>query len=89
MKNILLQRFRSAALMIMVMCLGFASAAAESVPVRYVQGTIHGFLELRSEDGHVLASGDLVQVAHGDRVTARMLFVFKDGSLYQEPSSGD
>jgi len=84
MKNILLQRFRSAALMIMVMCLGFASAAAESVPVRYVQGTIHGFLELRSEDGHVFASGDLVQVAHGDRVTARMLFVFKDGSTDDE-----
>ncbi len=57
---------------------------AESVPVHYQQGTIHGFLELRSDDGRVLASGDLVQVAHGDRVTARTLFRFEDGSVDEE-----
>jgi hypothetical protein len=83
MKNILLQRFRSGALMTIVLCLWFTIATAE-IPVRYVQGTMHGFLELRSEDGHVLASGDLVQVARGGQVTARMLFVFKDGSIDDE-----
>jgi hypothetical protein len=61
-----------------------SGARAETVPVRNTQGTIHGFLEMRSEDGHVVASGDIVQVAHADRVTSRTLFTFKDGSTDDE-----
>ena len=61
-----------------------SNAPAEPVPVRHVEGTVHGFLELRSEEGHVLASGDFVQVAHGDQVTLRTLFNFKDGSIDDE-----
>jgi len=57
---------------------------AEPVPVHYRAGTIHAFLEMRSEDGHVLASGDLVQVAHGDQITARTTFRFTDGSIDEE-----
>jgi len=38
------------------------TAQSEPVPVRSVGGTIHGFLELRSEDGQVVASGDSFQV---------------------------
>lgn len=60
------------------------SAIAEPVPVHHVEGTIHGFLELRSEDGHVVASGDIIQVAHGSQVTMRTLFHFKDGSIDDE-----
>lgn len=52
--------------------------------VRHVQGTFHGFLDLRSEDGHVVASGDVTQVVHGDRVTLECVFHFKDGSLDDE-----
>jgi hypothetical protein len=80
----LMQRLRFGALIITVMCAWCMSATAEPVSVRHTQGAIHGFLELRSDKGQVLASGDLVQVAHGDRVTARMLFVFKDGSTDDE-----
>jgi hypothetical protein len=54
------------------------------VPVRATQGTIHGFLEIRGEDGHVVASGDITQVAHGDKVTSHTLFSFKDGSTDDE-----
>jgi hypothetical protein len=57
---------------------------ADTVPVRYVQGAFHGFLELRSEDGHVVAAGDSTSVVHGDRVTAETLFRFKDGSVDDE-----
>jgi len=60
------------------------NAPADPVLVRNVQGTIHGFLELRSEDGHVLASGDAMQVVHGNRVTSHTLFTFKDGSVDDE-----
>jgi hypothetical protein len=59
-------------------------AKAESVPVRSVGGTIHGFLELRSEDGQVVASGDSFQTVRGERVTSRTVFQFKDGSIDDE-----
>jgi hypothetical protein len=61
-----------------------APAAAEPVPVRFLEGVTRGFPALRSADGELLADGDLVQVAHGDRVQSRMVFRFRDGSLYDE-----
>lgn len=61
-----------------------ASTQAEPMQVRHVQGTFHGFLELRSEDGRVVASGDSTQVVHGTQMTARTLFTFKDGSIDDE-----
>jgi hypothetical protein len=54
---------------------------ADPVPVRRTQGTFHGFLILKTLDGTILAAGDLVQVAHGNRVTSRLTFHFRDGSL--------
>jgi len=78
------QRLRFGSLLTLLLCAWHMSVRAERVPVRYAQGTIHGFLQLRSEDGHVLASGDMVQVAHGDLVTAHTLFTFKDGSVDDE-----
>jgi hypothetical protein len=52
--------------------------------VLHSQGTYHGFLILRDLTGKLLADGDLVQVAHGDRVTARLTFHFRDGSVDDE-----
>ena len=58
--------------------------AADPVQVQRTQGTFHGFLVLKTLDGKTLASGDLIQVAHGDRVTSRLTFHFRDGSLDDE-----
>jgi hypothetical protein len=58
--------------------------AAEPVAVRHMEGLVHGFLQLRSVEGSPLAYGDLVQVAHGDRVTNHLVFRFKDGSVRDE-----
>jgi hypothetical protein len=58
--------------------------AADTVQVHRTQGTFHGFLVLKTPEGKTLASGDLVQVAHGDRVTSRLTFHFRDGSLDDE-----
>jgi hypothetical protein len=66
------------------LCLCASSAFSAPVPVHYRAGTIHAFLEMRAEDGHVLASGDLVQVAHGDQITSRTTFRFTDGSIDDE-----
>ena len=60
------------------------AASAEPVPVKDPEGSLHGFLSLRSPAGDVLASGDLIQDVEGDRVTSRLVFRFKDGSLHEE-----
>ncbi|HEX3553855.1 MAG TPA: hypothetical protein VIA62_11570 [Thermoanaerobaculia bacterium] len=57
---------------------------AEPVAVRYAEGVVHGFLVLRTLEGKTLAQGDLTQVAHGDRVTSRLVFHFRDGSIQDE-----
>ncbi len=59
-------------------------ANADAMPVRYAQGSFHGFLELRSESGSVVASGDSLQFVHGDRITTETIFHFKDGSVDDE-----
>jgi hypothetical protein len=61
-----------------------AAASAEPVAVRHAEGLVHGFLSLRSLDGKLIASGDLLQNAKGDRVTTRLVFRFKDGSTHDE-----
>jgi hypothetical protein len=58
--------------------------SAEPVAVRHAEGLVHGFLVLRSPQGAILASGDLIQTARGNRVTSRLVFRFKDGSLHDE-----
>src|SRR5713226_8172128 len=57
---------------------------SEPVSVRHAEGLVPGFLVLRTADGTVLASGDLIQGARGDRVTTRLVFHFKDGSVHDE-----
>jgi hypothetical protein len=57
---------------------------AESVAVRHSEGVVHGFLALRTMNGATLADGDLVQTSRGDRVTTRLVFHFKDGSIHDE-----
>ena len=59
-------------------------AAAETVAAHHLQGTTHGYLTLKTEDGHIAAIGDLVQIVRGDRVTSHVTFHFKDGSLDEE-----
>ena len=71
-------------LVILLLCAWQQGVQTAPIPVRHIKGTIHGFLELRSEDGHVIASGDLIQIARGSQVTSRMVFNFKDGSVDDE-----
>ncbi len=66
-----------------ILALG-ATLNAAPVAVRYPEGTLHGFLALRTLEGKTIADGDLVQRVHGSRVTARLTFHFKDGSLHDE-----
>jgi hypothetical protein len=57
---------------------------ADTVPVRHLEGLMHGFLVVQNLDGKALADGQLTQDAQGDHVTAHLTFRFKDNSLYEE-----
>ena len=61
-----------------------ATVRPEPVTVRHAEGLVHGFLSLRSPEGKIIASGDLIQNARGDRVTSRLVFHFADGSTHDE-----
>ena len=67
-----------------LVCASQPTALAEPIPVRHVEGTVHGFLVLRTKEGRMLAVGDLFQVIRGNTVTSRLLFRFKDGSVDDE-----
>jgi hypothetical protein len=59
---------------------------AETVRVRQAEGVVRGFLVLKSLDGALIASGDLIQTTKGDRVMSRLVLHFKDGSVQDETS---
>ncbi|HXR38503.1 MAG TPA: hypothetical protein VN776_05400 [Terracidiphilus sp.] len=89
MKNPLVRRLGFCLLLTLLLCACPLcalppSAPAQSIPVRYLQGTVHGFLVLKSDDGKILASGDSIQTVRGNQVTAHTLFSFKDGSIDDE-----
>src|SRR2546428_62046 len=56
----------------------------EPILVRHPEGTVRGFLALRTTDGRVLAAGDLIQTVHADRVISRVVFRFRDGSVDEQ-----
>lgn len=60
------------------------AARAEMVKVHYIEGTQHGYLALRTEDGKRIATGELSQVVEGDHVRVRLVYRFLDGSVDDE-----
>jgi hypothetical protein len=60
------------------------TCSATLVPAKHKEGTAHGFLVLRSLNGKLLATGQLIQTIEGDRVTSEVVFHFRDGSLQDE-----
>ena len=80
----LLRVRRAPALLTAIGMLAADPVSGEPVSVRHTEGIVHGFLALRTLEGVALADGDLVQTARGERVTARLVFRFKDGSIHDE-----
>jgi hypothetical protein len=73
-----------AALLVLAGSIGGGPLRADSVAVRYAEGVVRGFLILRGADGSILANGDLIQFLRDGRVTSRLVFHFRDGSLQDE-----
>jgi hypothetical protein len=83
MQWLLSRRMLGTALVGIVLVPGGAVAAAQ-VAVRHTEGLLRGFIVLRTLEGDTLAGGDLAQSFRGGRVTSRMVFHFKDGSIHDE-----
>lgn len=66
------------------LCILPGPSAAAQVAVRHSEGLSHGFLRLKSQPGETLAHGELLQRLHAGRITARLVFHFNDGSLFDE-----
>lgn len=75
---------RFCAALVLLACAGAGRLAAETVAVRHPEGLVRGFLVLRAPGGPVIANGDLIQSSRGERVTTRLVFHFRDGSLQDE-----
>jgi hypothetical protein len=58
-----------------------ADVQAEPIKVLHPQGSAHGFVVLKTLEGTRIATGDMTQTVHGDRVTSRLVFRFRDGSV--------
>jgi hypothetical protein len=75
---------RSGAVTGLLLCAAFlqpGALLAEPIAVRHMEGTVHGFLVLRTAEGKALAAGDLIQVVQGGRLLSKLTFHFKDGSV--------
>jgi hypothetical protein len=85
-------RRRRAALTVALLALGSNAMAQDSgrraesagIPVRFVEGAVHGFLELRTATGALAAHGDLLQKVHDGQIESRMVFHFPDSSFFEE-----
>jgi hypothetical protein len=75
---------KAAILGVLILGAAIGTLGAAPVRVRFVEGSLHGFLSLRSVEGALIAEGDLIQVARGEEFEKRMVFRFKDGSLLEE-----
>ena len=69
---------------LLVLVLSATAVTAQPLVVRQPEGVVHGFLSLSTLDGAVVATGDSEQYTVGSRVTNRLRFHFKDGSLQDE-----
>jgi len=84
MKMLRMRLLRATLLSSSLLLVAAQASIAEPVTVRHTEGLVHGFLTLRDLDGTLLADGDLFQNARASRVTSRLVFRFKDGSLSDE-----
>ena len=87
LKSALIQSVRSWSLigpLVSAALLQSGTLLAEPVAVRHMEGTVRGFLVLRTREGKTLAAGDLIQIVQGNRLVSSLIFHFKDGSLDDE-----
>jgi hypothetical protein len=83
-RNVLFFSAASIAAILFVFSPSRRGVLADEVPVRYAEGISRGFLVLRTLDGKQIAQGESFQTASDEKVKSRLVFRFKDGSLYDD-----
>jgi hypothetical protein len=73
-------------LIVLITCSLLRPVFAETIAVRQMEGSLHGFLVLQTLDGKTIAEGDLIETAKGAALKVQMIFRFHDGSYYEETS---
>jgi hypothetical protein len=77
-------RAASCLAVIVILLTSIGRPSAEPVTVRFREGITHGFLSLKSMEGKLLGSGDLIQTTRGNRVNSRLVLHYRDGSISDE-----
>jgi hypothetical protein len=82
----LVNRARSALLILMFLVCATSAAAldAAQVRVRFPEGVTRGFLAVRTPQGERIGHGELIQKPRGDEIDSRLRLQFKDGSVHDE-----
>ncbi|MGH7254044.1 MAG: hypothetical protein ACREIE_09630, partial [Nitrospiraceae bacterium] len=62
-------------------------AAAKPVAVSFAEGAAHGYLGVQDGSGESIGHGELLQTVRGNLVESRLVFRFKDGSLFDEKTT--
>lgn len=75
---------RSTLHLIFALTLSASTLSATLIPVKYKEGTSHGFVVVRSQEGHTLATGDMIQTVEGEKVKSELVLHFADGSVYDD-----
>jgi hypothetical protein len=86
------RRTRASLVLVPAVVLALSSGSSHSlaqeregaVAVRFVEGTLHGFLRLKDAAGKTIADGELLQVPRRDGLDSRMIFRFRDKSYFEE-----
>lgn len=81
--NPLLRRLRRGVLVIVPLLVATALDAAP-VRVHIPEGTMRGFLVVRTPQKTRIGHGELIQKARGDQVDSRLLLQLEDGSVHDE-----
>jgi hypothetical protein len=64
-----------------------AWAAAKAVTVSFAEGAAHGYLVLQDGSGERIGHGEVLQTVRRNLVESRLVFRFKDGSLFDEKTT--
>ena len=82
------RRTTNRVLLALLLSSGMTALAAQeregTVAVKYVEGTLHGFLRLKDAAGKAIAEGELLQVPRQRGLDSRMVFRFYDKSFFEE-----
>jgi hypothetical protein len=70
--------------LLIAVCSVLPHAFGEAIPATHKQGSMHGFLLVKSDDGKTIAIGDQINVVRGDEIHSSLVFHFRDGSIDEE-----